>query len=123
MFGAYHRSTCSGKGITMGKLQEYIKEKIEQAEANADSEWRIRAEEYASWYATTHRFMTTDDILIWLDDHGYHTKNNSAIGAVMRRLKDDGAIAFAGYRPSRRPSRCQNAIRVWKSLIYEEDEV
>lgn len=101
------------------ELDKHIQEKIDQAEANADSEWRIRAEEYAAYYATKHKFMTTDDILIWLDDHGYHTKNNSAIGAVMRRLKDSGAIVFAGYRPSRRPSRCQNAVRVWKSQIYE----
>lgn len=111
------------KGKIMGKLNELIQAKIDQAEANADSEWRIRAEEYTAYLATKRKLFTSDDILIWLDDHGYHTgtKSSSALGAVMRRLKADGAIEPVGWRTSIRASRHKAPVRVWRSLIYEED--
>lgn len=103
----------------MEELDKYIDSKIEQADADADMWWKMKAEEYAIYLATKKKMLTTDDLLIWLDDHGYHTKNNSAIGAIIRKLKSEGVIAFAGYTTSRRPTRCRNPIRVWKSQIYE----
>lgn len=105
----------------MSKLDEYIQKKIDQAEGNADSEWRIRAEEYTAYLATKKKAFTSEDVIVWLDDHGYHTKNLSALGAIFRRLKDQGAIEPAGYITSRRASRHHAPIRLWKSKIYEGD--
>lgn len=101
------------------ELEELINDKIEQAEGNADSLWLYKAEEYTAYLATKKRTLTSDDILIWLDDHGYHTSNASALGGVFRRLKDQKAIEPMGYVQSRRASRHKAPIRVWKSLIYE----
>lgn len=101
------------------ELDLHIQEKIDQAEGNADSLWLIKAEEYTSFLATKKRMFTSEDVIVWLDDHGYHTGNLSALGGVFRRLKEQGAIAPAGYTTSRRASRHYAPIRMWKSLIYE----
>lgn len=106
----------------MEELNKYINDKIEQAEANADSEWLIQAEEYTAYLATKKRTFTSEDVIVWLDDHGYHTSNLSALGAVFRRLKGQGAIEPIGYATSRRASRHHAPVRMWKSLIYEGDK-
>ena len=90
---------------------------IEESYENANFDW-IQAAENTLWqFCRKKRFVTSDDILERLERSDKRTHNNSALGGVFVKAKNNGWIKPYGYTSSRRRSRHQAPIRVWKSLI------
>ena len=95
-------------------------EGMEKALANADIEWKRAVERRMIFLLRNKRFFTSDDILVYLTDRGIVTHNNSAIGGLFHRYKNQGFISQAGFTISTRPSRHKAAIRLWKSNLYRK---
>lgn len=92
---------------------------IEESYSNANQDWRVAAENTLWKLCLKKRFLTSDDVIAQLELKGAKTHNNSALGGVFLKAKNSGWIAPYGYEPSRRRSRHQAPIRVWKSLIVK----
>lgn len=90
---------------------------IDQAYESANLKWREEAEKRLYYLAKRRKFITSDDILNYLDAKGVKTRNNSALGAIMQAAARSGVLVQAGYCESRRKSRHKAPIRLWKSTI------
>ena len=90
---------------------------IEEAYAAANEKWKENAEKRLYYLAKRRLFFTSEDILSYLDAKGIKTRNNSALGAIMRNAARNGIIEPAGYETAVRASRHKAPIRKWKSTI------
>lgn len=88
---------------------------IEQADANADAQWKLRALNIVERLAKDQPMLTTDDV--WKEGLDL-PREGRALGGVMLRARGAGLIAKIpnAYRPSVR--RHCSPIQVWRSLVY-----
>lgn len=96
-----------------------VKQYIDDAYDNSNLEWRLEAETILWRICRKDKLVTSEEVLFHLERKGIKTHNNSAIGGVFLKAKNNGWIAPYGYVQSRRRSRHQAPIRVWKSLIVK----
>lgn len=96
---------------------------IDEAYESANAKWREAAEKRLYYLAKRRKFITSDDILSYLDAKEIKTRNNSALGAIMQAAVRSGVLLPAGYRTSSRPSRHHAPVRLWKSAIAEIENV
>ena len=96
-----------------------VKQYIDDAYDNSNLEWRLEAENILWKLCRSHRFVTSDDVMSQLENKGVETHNGSALGGVFVKAKNNGWIKEYGFSQSRRRSRHQAPIRVWKSLIVK----
>lgn len=109
----------------MFKIKKNTKETklaIEDAYVNAEIDWLLSAEKILWGLCRKRKFVTSDDVLTQLEYKGKHTHNNSALGGVFMRAKNNGWIKPHGFTQSRRRSRHSAPVRVWQSLVNKEDK-
>lgn len=93
-------------------------EGMELAYFNANSAWKEAAANRLVWLAHNRQTFTADDIIMHLNEQGIVTGNNSALGAVMQAGARSGLIESTDhYITSKRPSRHQGPVMVWKSRL------
>jgi len=98
-------------------------EAMARVDHHADELWKAAADKIGRIMAQFRPSFTSEDVLIALDEEGFRTHENRALGPVMRRLLRDHVIAK--YEPDRfekckRPSRNSGVTRRWRSLIYAD---
>lgn len=92
---------------------------IDEAYESANLKWKEAAEKRLYYLAKRRHFVTSDEILNYLDAKNIKTRNTSALGAIMQEAKRNGVLVPYGYQASTRKSRHQAPIRVWESTIVE----
>lgn len=96
-----------------------ITDYIDISEKNANKEWLAAAIDQTERICRMYPTFTADDVHARLDTLNVHTKDNSAMGAVMRYAKKQGWCVWTGtYVPSERHERHGSPVKVWRSLIY-----
>jgi len=86
----------------------------------SDSDWRKAADRRVRDLALEKQFFTSEAVLVWLEEHGYKTKDKRALGAIMQHYAKAGIIRAHGYAQALRPERHKAPVRVWESLITKE---
>lgn len=99
-----------------------MEEGIKRSYENADLDWKDAAEKRVFWLVKHKRFFTSDDVITHLDAKGIKTHNNSALGGVMLKYKNQGFIKPIGYQPATRKSRHNAPLRIWESQIFNKEE-
>lgn len=95
---------------------------IDQAERNANLDWKEAAIECVRTVARRYREFTTDEVLVELDKLPEKTHNLSALGAVMRRADREGLIANTGQMRQTKIARRHRKLTVWRSKLVGEYE-
>lgn len=99
--------------------QETI-EAVEKVNRNADVEWKDAAYDCVVEVAKSKAEFTADDVMERVELLPVKTHNLRAFGPVMvKAVKNHIAEQTPMAVPSRRKSRHNCPIRVWKSLIFE----
>lgn len=83
----------------------------------SDKEWKEAARQRVRQLAESQQRFTSEAVLVWLDEHGYKTKDKRALGAIMQAYAKAGIIKPAGYAQALRQERHGAPVRVWESLI------
>lgn len=96
----------------------WLKRKIDQVADNANEAWKQAAYRRVRDLSRTRQWFTSEDVLTWLDQRGYKTKDKRALGAIMQHYQRDGWIAPAGWTTARRKERHNAPVRRWESQIY-----
>ncbi len=86
-------------------------------EAAANDQWKQAATQAVKTVAARHRYFTTDQVWEELAETGLATRENRAMGAVMRRA----SIGLVAERtnmtcPSRRRCAHRRPLTIWQSL-------
>lgn len=85
---------------------------MEQAERNADAQWRWRVEQGIRQLARSGRVFSSDDV--WeLVGEPPSTTHPNALGSVFNRLARQGVIRMVGYTNSQRVRSHRNLLRTW----------
>jgi hypothetical protein len=96
-------------------------EAMARVDRNADERWKEAADKVGRVLARFRPSFTSEDILIALEEEGFSTHENRALGPVMRRLVSDGIIEKFEpdqFEKCKRPSRNSGVTRRWRSRIY-----
>lgn len=96
-------------------------EGMRKAIENANVDWKSAVEKRLIFLTRNKRFFTSDDVLVYLSDRNIKTHNNSALGGMINGWANKGYIKPAGFTISRRPSRHQAPIRLWKSNFFRKE--
>jgi hypothetical protein len=92
-------------------------EAIAVVDENADEQWKAEALEAVRQVCLTQRTFTTDDVWAKLGKKD-HTRENRAMGAVMRRARSaEYCEATSRYKPTKQPESHASPHRVWRSLL------
>ena len=95
-------------------------EGIEVSYRNAESVWKKAATARLRWLAENCQEFTSDQVVIYLDEQGITTGNNSALGAIFQAAARMGLIQPTGYyKESTRPKRHQAPVRIWRSNVFK----
>ncbi len=97
----------------------WFQKKIDQAEANANEEWKRAAYDRVRWLAERRRIFTSEDVILWLESKSYKTKEKRALGAIMQYYQRNGYIKALGWTTAKRRERHNAPVRVWESLIND----
>ena len=97
----------------------WFQRKIDQVEQNANEAWKRAAYDRVRDLAQTRWFFTSEDVLSWLADNGYKTKDNRALGAIMQHYQKEGVIEARGWSTAKRRERHHAPVRVWQSLVKD----
>ena len=100
----------------------WFQKQIDQVAENANEAWKKAAYRRVRDLAKTRQWFTSEDVLTWLDQRGYKTKDKRALGAIMQHYQKDGWIAPAGWTTAKRRERHYAPIRRWESLRYGFEE-
>lgn len=98
-----------------------FQDKIDGCLLASDKEWREAAAGRVRQLALNNQTFTSEAVLVWLDEHGYHTKDKRALGAIMQSFAKAGIIRAHGYAAALRPERHKAPVRVWESLIRDAE--
>lgn len=106
--------------IHQPSLEEAMEERdkaIDQAERNADEQWKHTAMLIIRDLAQSHHSITSDTVWAHLINLGVVTHEPRALGALMRKAAKAGWIeATDRYIPSHRGVNHARPVRVWKCL-------
>lgn len=92
---------------------------IQRVDDHAVAEWKTAARACIQHCASTMPEFSTDDVLQRLIEYNLVTRDNRAIGPQMLMAAQAGLIAKTDRRiNTRRVSRHNTEIAVWRSLIY-----
>lgn len=70
--------------------------------------------------ATANATLTADDVMHELDGGVFHTRDNRAMGAIMKEAQANGWIRPTDqFVPSTNKRKHQSPTRVWESMIYD----
>lgn len=96
------------------------RQKIEGMEAaynHADSEWKRAATAYLHELIGTKQFVTSEEVVLYLNSKGIVTGENRAMGAIMSAFARAGLIRSTGrFTESRRPECHKSPVRIWESI-------
>ena len=110
--GARFCALCRRDGISL-KLDS-----IKQASDHADGTWWAASMRAIMHLAKTRDTFTADDVLELVEAQGYRTKENRAMGGVMRHAQTKGLIEITDvFEPSHNKRKHASPTRVWRSLI------
>ena len=90
-----------------------LKQIIMRCEDNANDEWKAVADRRVRYLAARQKPFTSEDVINYLNEKGYKTHNNSALGAIMLRYSKEGRIKKLGWQQSKRKSRHSAPVRIW----------
>jgi hypothetical protein len=91
---------------------------ITQVSEHADGTWWAASMRAITHLAKTRATFTADDVLQLVEDQGYVTKDNRAMGGVMRHAQVRGLIQITDvFEPSHNKRKHQSPTRVWQSKI------
>jgi hypothetical protein len=91
---------------------------ITQVSEHADGTWWAASMRAINHLAKTRATLTADDVLQLVEAQGYVTKDNRAMGGVMRHAQVRGLIQITDvFEPSHNKRKHQSPTRVWQSLI------
>lgn len=91
---------------------------IDQAERNANEDWKEAALECVRTAAKQLHELTADDVLELLEKESVETHNMAALGPVFLRAAKRGWIRNSNRMVQSRIPRRHRKITVWESLIY-----
>lgn len=100
-------------------MVRWFQNKIDQVEQNASEAWKEAAHRRVRWLAHNKSNFTSEDVLTWLGQRGYKTKDTRALGAIIQHYNREGWIKATGWTACKR--RHDAPIRVWTSLIKEAE--
>jgi len=110
--GARFCALCRRDGISM-KLDG-----IAQSADHADGTWWAASMRAVRHLARTQELLTADDVLQLVEAQGYKTKDNRAMGGIMRHAMNLGLIEITEtFEASHNKRKHASPTRVWKSLI------
>ncbi len=99
--------------------EKNVQPSIDQADDNADEDWREVAQDCLHMLAETMDEITADDLVEALEKKEVQTHNPSATGPVFIRARNRGWIKNADRQVQSRIPRRHRKITVWKSLLRE----
>lgn len=94
--------------------------KIDDAFEASDPDWRRAAQKRVRHLAEHYDTFTSEDVITWLERHGYRTRDKRALGSIMQQCARAKMIKAKGYAPAVRPQRHKAPVRVWQSLIKKD---
>ena len=110
--GARYCALCKRDGMS-AKIDA-----ITQVSEHADGTWWAASMRAINHLAKTRDTFTADDVLELVDSQGYKTKENRAMGGVMRHAQNKGIIEITDvFEPSHNKRKHASPTRVWRSLI------
>lgn len=99
-------------------VSTWFQKKIDQAQDNANEEWKKAAYRRVRCLAESRQWFTSEDVLTWLDQRNYKTRDKRALGAVMQHYQKAGWITPAGWVTAKRKERHHAPVRRWQSQKY-----
>lgn len=94
---------------------------MESAWIKADTVWKRRASEILQELINNRSTLTSEDIIIILENEGITTGNNRAIGSLMSAARKTGHIVPTGsFKQSRLRRRHQGPVRIWRTNRKEK---
>lgn len=88
----------------------------------ANPKFVVMARWWIEQWSAQRRSFTADDLLVALDSLNVSTRENRALGGVVRRAVNDGLIVATGrYIPSTRPESHARPCREWKGTGVPTD--
>ena len=110
--GARYCALCKRDGMS-AKIDA-----ITQVSEHADGTWWAASMRAINHLAKTRDTFTADDVLELVEAQGYRTKENRAMGGVMRHAQTKGLIEITDvFEPSHNKRKHASPTRVWRSLI------
>jgi hypothetical protein len=110
--GARYCALCKRDGMS-AKIDA-----ITQVTEHADGTWWAASMRAINHLAKTRDTFTADDVLELVEAQGYRTKENRAMGGVMRHAQTKGIIEITDvFEPSHNKRKHASPTRVWRSLI------
>jgi hypothetical protein len=97
-------------------------EGMEAAYRHAVTPWRQAFMDRLREVAQSQQYLTSEEIVVWLENKGIVTGENRAAGSLMQAAARTGMIVHDSWRDSRRPECHKAPVRQWKSLIYKEEK-
>lgn len=82
--------------------------------------WGYMAIKALERIATANQTLTADDVMHELESGVFHTRDNRAMGAIMKEAQHKGWIRpLDQFVPSTNKRKHQSPTRVWESIIYD----
>lgn len=115
VFGQHNKSQSTIFDIAEKRKNEGM----EAAYRGADTEWKRAATECLQRMIATQEFVTSEDVVLELNNRGIVTGENRAMGTIMRSFARAGLIEPAErFTVSRRPECHKSPVRVWRSKKF-----
>ncbi|MDT7040838.1 hypothetical protein [Candidatus Nitronereus thalassa] len=103
----------------LDECQRRTEQALERVDANADEIWMAHALKVVERVAKAQYLFSTNDLWPHLDQ----PREPRALGAVMSKAQAMKWIwATAGFTESNRPTQHRQPIRLWRSLIFVEEQ-
>jgi len=92
-------------------------EGMEVSYRNAGTYWQDKASEVLQELIRSNRYVTSEDVIIELENRGITTGNNKALGALMTAAKRAGQIKPTGEWTTSKLKRRHGApLRKWETV-------
>jgi hypothetical protein len=93
---------------------------MEATYRQANTLWRKAFTDRLWHLARTKPYLTSEEIVVWLNNQGIVTGENRAAGSIMQSAARAHLIEHHDWIDSRRPECHGCPVRQWKSLIYNK---
>jgi len=97
--------------------KEITEEAINRVEEHADPCWKKKVIDIIQDICTRKQFFSADDIAERMEQEEETTHDNSALGAMIKKVEKMGLCVPNGYMRSKRKGRHAGVLILWKSNI------
>jgi hypothetical protein len=98
-------------------VQEITEEAVKRSYDHADKDWKRKVIEVIQDICTRQQFFSADDIQDRMEREEERTHDNSALGAMIKKVEKMGLCKPSGYTKSKRKGRHSGVLVLWRSNV------